>query len=94
MEGEEATSRIVVLGLLVDCEGEAGVLSGEAGVEGLFGGEEIGERKVTIGSEGRSDLEGVKDWKYLLGQKALKDSRHKEEKLSVMQLKKEELKQN
>ena len=35
------------MGLRVDRKGEAGVSSGEAGLEGIFEGEEIGERKVT-----------------------------------------------
>ena len=48
--------------MLVVCKGKAGVSSGEAGLEGIFEGEKIGDRKVTIGLEGRSEPEGVKDW--------------------------------
>ena len=70
VKGEEAASGIAVVGLLVDFEGEAGNSSGEAGLEGTFGGgEEIGERKVTIGLEGTSKPEGVKDWKSSSGSK-------------------------
>ena len=59
----EATSGTVVVGLLGVCKDEAGVSSGEAGLEGIFEGEEIGDRKVTIGLKRRSEPEGVKDWK-------------------------------
>ena len=51
------------MGLLVDWKAEAGVSSGEAGLEGNFEGEEIEERKVTTGLVGRSEREGVKGWK-------------------------------
>ena len=65
--GGEATSEIVVVGLLVDCKDEASVSSAEAGLEGFFGGEEVGERKVTIGLGGKSELEGVRGWKSSSG---------------------------
>ena len=60
---EGAASEIRFVGLLVDRKGEAGVLSGEAGLEGIFEGEEIGERKVTTYLMGRSKLEGANGWK-------------------------------
>ena len=47
------------MGLLVDCNGEAGVSSGEAGIEGISEGEEIGDSKVTK-LVGKSKPEGVK----------------------------------
>ena len=61
--GEEATSGVVVVGLLVYCKGEAGVSAGESALEGIFEGGEIGQRKVAIGLERRSEPESVKDWK-------------------------------
>ena len=45
VEGEEATSWVVAVGLLKGCKVEAGVSSGEAGVEGIFEGEEREERE-------------------------------------------------
>ena len=45
--GEEAASGITVVGLLLGLRGEGGVLSGEDGLEDIFEGEEIGDRKVT-----------------------------------------------
>ena len=62
VDGEEAASGIGVVGLLVDCEGEAGVSSGEAGLEGIFEGEEIGDRKLTTELVGKSNPEGVSGW--------------------------------
>ena len=56
VEGKETTLGIVVVGLLVDSKSEAGVSSGEAGLEGIFG-EEIGERNVTAELVGRSTRE-------------------------------------
>ena len=67
VEEEEATSGTVVLGLLVGCKGEAGVSSGEAGLEGIFAGAEIGDRKVTTEVVGRSKPEGVGGWKSSSG---------------------------
>ena len=58
---------MVVVGLLVDCKSGAGILSGEAGLEGFFDGEEIGERKVKTGLEGGSKIESVKSWKASSG---------------------------
>ena len=40
-EEDKAASGTVVVGLLVVCKSEAGVLSGEAGLEGLSKGEEF-----------------------------------------------------
>ena len=57
------TSGIVVVEWLVNCKGESGISSGEAGLEGIFEGEEIGERKALTGLVRRSKPEGVKDWK-------------------------------
>ena len=47
VEGEETMSGTVVVGLLVVCKGETGVSLGEAGLESIFEGEKIGDRKVT-----------------------------------------------
>ena len=67
VEGEEATSGTVVLGLLVVCKGEAGVSLGEAGLEGIFEGEEIGDRKMTTEVVGWTKPEGVEGWKSSSG---------------------------
>ena len=40
-----------------------GVPSGEAGLEAIFEGEEIGDRKVTTELAGRSKPGGVRGWK-------------------------------
>ena len=53
------TSGTVVVELLVVCKSEAGVSSGETGLEGIFAGGEIGDRKVTTEVVGRSKPEGV-----------------------------------
>ena len=66
-EGGEATSETVVVGLLVGCKVEAGVSSGEAGLEGIFAGGEIEDRKVTTELVGRSKPEGVGGWKSSFG---------------------------
>ena len=63
---KEATSGIIVLGVLVDCKGEAVVSSGEAVLEGVLEGEEMGE-KVTTGLVAISNPEGVKGWKSSSG---------------------------
>ena len=63
VEGEEAGFEITIVGLLLDRRGEAVVLSGEAGLEGIFEGDEIGDRKVTTELVGRSKPEGVRDRK-------------------------------
>ena len=55
------------MGLLADCGGEVGVSSSEAGLDGNFDWEEIGERKVTTGLVGRSKPEGVNGWKSSSG---------------------------
>ena len=47
VEEEEATSGTVVVGLLVVCKGEAGVSSGDAGLEGILEGEERRDKKAT-----------------------------------------------
>ena len=67
VDREEVTSGIVVVGLLVDCKGEAGVLSGEAGLEGIFEGGGIGERKLRTLFVGRPKPEGVTGWKSSTG---------------------------
>ena len=67
VEEEEATSGTVVVGLLVGCKGETGVSSGDAGLEGIFVGEEIGDKKVTTESVGRSKPECVRGWKSSSG---------------------------
>ena len=61
------TSGTVVVELLVVCKGEAGVSSSEAGLEGIFAGGEIGDRKVTTEVVGRSKPEGVGGWKSWSG---------------------------
>ena len=63
VEGEEAGFGITFGGLLVDRRGEAGVPSGEAGLEGIFERDEIGDRKVTTELVGMSKPEGVRSWK-------------------------------
>ena len=61
------TSGIVFVGFLVDCKRDAGVLSGKSGLEGIFEGEDIGERKMMTGLEVKSIPEGVKVWKSSSG---------------------------
>ena len=51
------------------CKDEAGVSSGEAGLEGIFEGEEIGDRKVTTELVGRSKPGGVRSRKSSSGSK-------------------------
>ena len=51
----------------MDCKGEPVVSSGDAGLEGIFEVEEIGERTVTKELEGRSKPEGVRGWKCSSG---------------------------
>ena len=63
----EGASGIIVVVLPVDCKVEAGVSSGEAGLEGILKEEEIGERNVTTGLVGISKPEGVKGWKSSSG---------------------------
>ena len=53
--------------MLVGCKGEAGVWSGEAGLEGIFAGGELGDRKVTTEVVGKSKPEGVGGWKSSSG---------------------------
>ena len=50
--------------LLVGCKSEAGGSSGEAGLEGILEGEEMGE---TTGLVGISKSEGLKGWKSSSG---------------------------
>ena len=45
--------------MLVGCKGEAGVSLGEAGLEGIFEGEEVGDRKVPTALAGWSKPGGV-----------------------------------
>ena len=61
------TSGTVVVGLLLGCKCEAGVSSGEAGLEGIFAGGETGDKKVTTEVVGRSKPEGVEGWKSSSG---------------------------
>ena len=67
VEVKKATSGTVVVGLLVVCKGGTGILSGEAGLEGDFKGEEIGNRKVTTELVERSKPEGATGWKSFSG---------------------------
>ena len=60
-------SGTVIVEFLGVCRGEAGVSSGEAGLEGIFAGGEIGDRKVTTEVLGRSKPEGVGGWKSSSG---------------------------
>ena len=59
---EEAASGITLKGSLVDRKIEAGVSSSEAGLKGIFEGEEIGLMKVTTELVGSSRPEGVRGW--------------------------------
>ena len=67
VEGEEAGLGITFVGLLVDRRGEAGVSSGEAGLDGILEGDEIGDRKVTTELVERSKPEGVRGRKSSSG---------------------------
>ena len=67
VDRREETSVLVVVGLLVECKGEAGVSSGEAGLEGIFEGEEIRDMKVTTEVVGISKPERVKGRKSSSG---------------------------
>ena len=60
VEGERAGFGITLVGLLVDRRGEADVSSSEAGLEGIFQGDEIGDRKVTTELKRMSKPEGVR----------------------------------
>ena len=60
-------SGTIVVGVLVGCKGEAGISSGEAGLESIFAAGEIGDRKVTTEVVGRSKPEGVSGWKSSSG---------------------------
>ena len=42
VQGEDATSGLVVVRVLVGCKGEVGVLSGESRLKGIFEGDDIG----------------------------------------------------
>ena len=88
VEGEEAMSGIVVVGLLINCRGDAGVSSGEAGLEGDFEGEGIGEGKFTTGLEGKSKRDGVKDGKSSSGSEKTEKQSSQGEKLSAVRCKK------
>ena len=55
------------MGLLENREGEAGVSSGEAGLESIFEGEKIRDKKVTTDLVGRSKPEDVRGWKSSSG---------------------------
>ena len=69
---------------LVDGKGGAGVSSVEAGLEGIFEGEEIGDRKVTTELVGRSRPEGVRGRKSSSGSEKTERQSSEGEKLSVM----------
>ena len=53
----------------MDCKGEPGVLSGDAGLESISEGGEIGERKVTTELVGGSRPGGVRGRKSSSGSK-------------------------
>ena len=57
----------IIVGLLVDCKSEASVSTGEAGLDGNFQGEEIGEGMLTTALVRRSKQEGVKGRKSSSG---------------------------
>ena len=67
VDRDGATSGIIVVVLPVDCKGEAGVSSCEAGLEGILKEEDIGERNKTKRLMGKSKPEGVKCWKSSSG---------------------------
>ena len=85
VEGGEATSGTVVVGLIVGCKGEAGVSSGEAGLEGIFAGGAIGNRKVTTEVVGTSKPEGVGGWKSSSGSERTERQSSQGERRSVIQ---------
>ena len=67
---------------MVGSKDRVGGSSGQTGLEGIFGGEEIGDREVTTELVERSKPESVRG--LLLGRRRLEDNRHKEERLSVI----------
>ena len=60
---------VIIRGGFVDCKGETGVSSGDAGLEGIFEGGEIGDRKVTTELVGGSRPGGVRGRKSSSGSK-------------------------
>ena len=50
-----------------DCKGEASVLSGEAGLEGVLDGQQKGERKLATELVGMTKPEDVKGWNSFFG---------------------------
>ena len=72
MDKKGATFENTAVALLLDCNGEAGVSSGETGLQGIFDGKEIGETKVTTGLLGSSKREGLKGWKSSSGSERTK----------------------
>ena len=84
VDAKGATSGCIVGGWVVDSKVKEGGSSGETGLEGIFEGEEIGDRKVTTELVGRSKPEGVRGRKSSLGRRWLKDNRHKGERLNVI----------
>ena len=60
VEAKGATSGFIVGGWLVGSKDRADGSLGEAGLEGIFGWEAIGDRKVTTELVGRFKLEGVR----------------------------------
>ena len=67
VDAEGATSGCIVGGRTVDSKVKEGGSSGEAGLEGVFEGEEIRDRKVTTELVGRSKPEGVRGRKSSSG---------------------------
>ena len=55
------------MALSVDRNGGAAISSGEAGLDGIFKGEEISDREVTTRIVGRSRPESVRGWKSSSG---------------------------
>ena len=68
----------------MDSKSEAGVSSGEAGLEGIFKREEIRERKVKTGLVGGPNQKALTVGSHLLDQRRLRDNRRQVERLSVV----------
>ena len=69
VDAEGATSVLIIRSWFVDCKGEPGVSSGDAELEGIFEGKEIGDRKVKSDLVGRSKPGGVGGRKSSSGSK-------------------------
>ena len=72
VEGKEAGFGITFVGLLVDRRSEAGVSSSEAGLEGIFEGDEIRDRKVIRELVGCSKLQCLRGRKSSSGSESTK----------------------